>query len=1123
MKCPQCGYENKPGKHYCTECGAKIRLRCPQCNSEIEATEKFCGSCGFDLKTPTNFSDFNYLKPHSYTPKFLADKILTTRSSIEGERKLVTVLFADVANYTSIAEKLDPEEIHQIMDECFKILMNAIHKYEGTVNQFTGDGIMALFGAPVAHEDHAQRACLATLSIQKALEKYANSIRKDFGADFKMRIGLNSGPVIVGSIGDDLRMDYTAIGDTTNLAARFEGMAKPGKCLVSSHTHKLARDFFEFESLGKVRVKGKELPQEVFELTKKGKAESRIEASVAKGLTPFVGRKNSIVALMEAFEKTQSGTGQIVGVVGDAGVGKSRLLLEFKDQLPQDEIICLEGQCLPFGSAMAYLPLLDILRSFFEIKEFDQEDLIKKNMGEKILLLDRKLQSVLPPFHELLSLVVEDEAYQKLEPMQKREKIFEAIRDLLIHESQSSSNILIVEDLHWIDKTSEEFLSYLIEWLANSRIMLILLYRPEYTHPWGSKSYYNRIGLDKLTENSSTELIQAILKEGDPVPELRDLILHRAAGNPLYMEEFTHTLLENGFIVCRDQKCELVKNASEIQVPDSIQGIIAARMDRLEDNLKQTIQVAAVIGRNFAFRILETITGLNEELKSDLLKLQGLEFIYEKRLFPELEYVFKHALTQEVAYNSLLKKKKRAIHEKIGKAIQELYPRRLEEFYEVLAFHYTNSENSEKAFHYLRLSGDKSSRNHSLQEAIRFYKHAIDLLNKQPETEEIIKNKLQVLLSMSIPLRVAGYPHDSLLFLQEGERAAKYIGDEKILANFYSQIGNFHATRGNTELAQEYEENCFRQAEKIQDVELMAPVAYDLCNVYALTGEFAKVIDMAPKVIQLLEKTKRQAEFFSRPDNVYSELCGYYGLVLGVQGSFRKGAAFCEKSLRHATEIGDLRTIGFSENMFGHLYLARGDWQFAIDHFQLCIEHFEKAQWLWPLSIAYSGLVHAYSFLKDRVCVFKYYEKVHRLLQESQIELFSSFQYWMLGKAFLNLDDLKNAQSCSEKALKLSQNHHGKWDTALALMLFGEISAKTGNKHDGNAKENIFQGIRILEKLELRPFYSIGFFTLGELYFRTNRKDNALEYLKKAEKMFQVMEMDYWLATTQEVLDSLKI
>ena len=299
----------------------------------------------------------------------------------------------------------------------------------------------------------------------------------------------------------------------------------------------------------------------------------------------------------------------------------------------------------------------------------------------------------LPPFHELLSLRIEDAAYQKLEPMQKREKTFEAIRDLLVCESQRRPIILVVEDLHWIDKTSEEFLNYMIGWMAGAKVLMILLYRPEYTHPWGSKSYYNRIGLDQLTTKSSAELIRSILQGGEPAPELRELILNRAAGNPLFMEEFTHTLLENGSIRCKDRKCVLSKKASQIQVPDTIQGIIAARMDRLEDDIKRTMQVASVIGRDFAFRILETITEMRQGLKSYLLNLQGLEFIYEKSLFPELEYVFKHALTQEVAYNSLLQQRRKEIHEKIGRAIEELYPERIEEFYEMLAYHYSKSEN----------------------------------------------------------------------------------------------------------------------------------------------------------------------------------------------------------------------------------------------------------------------------------------------------------------------------------------------------------------------------------------------------------------------------------------------
>ena len=357
MKCPKCQFDNPEGAKFCNECGNKLEISCPECGKVNPLGSKFCSECGHDLKAPKEAPPIDYSQPQSYTPKFLADKILTTRSSIEGERKLVTVLFADVANYTSISEKLDPEEVHQIMDGCFKILMDEIHRYEGTINQFTGDGVMALFGAPLAHEDHAQRACHAALSIQKAIRDYAEEIKKDCGIEFKMRIGLNSGPVIVGSIGDDLRMDYTAVGDTTNMAARMEATAKPGSTLVSKDTYRLVKDFFELDTPAKIKVKGKKEEQEAYELTQVSEIETRFRASVAKGLTRFVGRENSMAALMEAYDKVQSGSGQVLGIVGEAGVGKSRLLLEFRNLLPQAEFSFVEGRCLHYGGSMSYLPI----------------------------------------------------------------------------------------------------------------------------------------------------------------------------------------------------------------------------------------------------------------------------------------------------------------------------------------------------------------------------------------------------------------------------------------------------------------------------------------------------------------------------------------------------------------------------------------------------------------------------------------------------------------------------------------------------------------------------------------------------------------------------------------------
>jgi tetratricopeptide (TPR) repeat protein len=651
--------------------------------------------------------------------------------------------------------------------------------------------------------------------------------------------------------------------------------------------------------------------------------------------------------------------------------------------------------------------------------------------------------------------------------------------------------------------------------------MLILLYRPEYVHQWGSKTYYSKIGLSQLTLQSSGELIRAILDNCIIDPELEALILNRSAGTPLFIEELTHNLIENGSIQRELNQCFLAISPEKIQIPETLQGIIAARIDRIEENLKRVMQVASVIGREFAYRILHAISDMKENLKSQLLNLQGLELIYEKSLFPELEYIFKHALTQEVAYNSLLLKKREEIHARIGKAIEEIYDERPEEFYEILAYHYSQSEQTKKALHYLQLSGEKSTRNHSLNEAIRFYRQAIEILNKQPETQEIKGKKIDVLLSMAIPLRVSGYPQDSLRFLKEGERLAKEIGDEKTLANFYSLIGNLYGTRGDMKLSQKYGENCFEQAIRIQDIEFMAPAAYDLCNLYTFIGEYSKIIDIAPGVIQLLEKTKRKSEFFSRPDNVYSEICGYYGVSLGLLGNFEDGHTYCEKSLRHAIEIGDLRTMGFCESIFGYHYFLIGDWKVSMEHFQKCIKYFEKAKWLWPLSIACCGLAYVNSFLGDRANIYKNLEKVHKLRRESPIELLSSFLYGLLGETYMNLGDLKSGRKYMERALSLAERNSEIHVQGFSWMGLGQILAKTSSSQIRKAEEYIRRGIALLEKINIRPHYSQGYFHLGKLYADTGQKAKAEENLKIAEEMFQEMGMNYWLNKTHEVLKSL--
>jgi class 3 adenylate cyclase/tetratricopeptide (TPR) repeat protein len=1083
---------------------------CPACGKGNSPGSKFCNDCGHPFaSTPTPPLDPS--KPHSYTPKFLADKILTTRSSIEGERKLVTVLFADVANFTTISEKLDPEEIHGIMDGCFKILMDEIHKHEGTINQFTGDGVMALFGAPLSHEDHAQRACHAALAIQDSLTRYSQRLKEEWSLDFRMRIGLNSGPVVVGAIGDDLRMDYTAIGDTINLASRMESLASPGTVLVSGNTHRLAMDFFTFSPLDKVQVKGKQEPQEAYRLLSPSGVETRLTASVVRGsLTPFIGREHPMASLMEAYDHVKEGSGQVVEVVGEAGVGKSRLLLEFRGLIPQEEATYLEGRCIHFGSSMAYLPLLDVLRSYVGIKEGDKELLIKTTMKERVD------PSLLSPLEDLLSLPVEDEQYLKLEPKVKKERIFEALRNLFIRLSQERTLILAIEDLHWIDKTTEEFLDYLMTSLTTSRMLLILLHRPEYTHPWGSRSYFNRIGLTQLTMKSSAELVKAILEGKEVAPELSDLILTRAAGNPLFMEELTHSLLENGSIEMKDEQYVLSRT-SDLQVPDTIQGIIAARMDRLEENLKRIMQVASVIGREFAFRILHAISGMRKEVKADLLDLQRLELIYEKSLFPELAYIFKHALIQEVAYNSLLLKKRREIHEKIGHAIEDIYPDRLEEFYEMLAYHYGRGEDLQKASHYLTLSGNKAARRNSLWEAYSFYKEALATLHRLPETGERKKKQLELLLLAAIPLHLLGYPEGCLGMLQEGEALAKELQDIRHLAFFYGRLSSHYTYKGNHLLAIKYSEDALKEGLRSEDVDLVGPIVYGLSLSYMGAGQLGKLVAVVPKVLDLIEKKGRTADFFALHINPYACCSAFCGCGLGWMGNFNEGELFFDKALRTAARLGDLRTLGLVEHNYGCFFQAKGDWKAVVEHHKKNIEYSEKVKFLSILGWGWSMLGSAYAYLGDPETGIRYGEKGIKIKKDAGIEWFLGLQYSLLGETYLQLGDLENARASMEEALRLSQKNNEKYWEATALIFLGRIQGRSDIQQIGKAEEYILQGMKIADGIKTKPPYAQGHLFLGEIYAHGGQKEKALEHLKKTETMFLEMGMDYWLAVTREV------
>jgi class 3 adenylate cyclase/pimeloyl-ACP methyl ester carboxylesterase len=705
-------------------------LDCPRCGTVNASGHRFCVKCGQALSGAAAPADPRFMSPHAYTPKHLAEKILVSRGSLEGERKQVTVLFVDVSGFTALSEKLDPEDLHQLMDQAFEAMLSEVHRYEGTVNQFLGDGLMALFGAPIAHEDHPVRAVHAALGIQRALAAYRERLRAERSIEFQVRMGLNTGAVVVGSIGDNLRMDYTAVGDTTNVAARFLALAEPGQILVSDETARVVKPYFHLQPLGEVTVKGKARPLRAFRVEGARGVKSRLEAQAEHELTPFVGRERELAILQDRFAEALGGRGQAVFVFGEAGLGKSRLLLEFRRHAEAAGVRWLLGRCVSYGGAISYLPILDLLRDFLEVKEGDSVDAMLEKINAGVQRIGADLAWTTPFVRALFSLDPGEAEVRVMTPAQRRGRTVEALRALLARESERAPLTVVIEDLHWVDSHSEEVLQLLLEGLATAPMLVLLTYRPGYAPPFGDQTYYTRITVHTLPGGQTARMVEGVLRTSDVPRPVLDLISRRAEGNPLFIEELSKALVEDGTLARVNGGYQLARNLDDAAIPDTIQGVIMARIDRLAEAAKTALQVASVIGREFTARLVERVSNMERQAAQALGELRAVELIYEKATYPELAYMFKHALTHDVAYESLLKQRRRVLHRRAGEVIEEVYADRLAEFYETLAWHYVQGEAWPKAADYLLKSAVKARSQFNYGEAARVCTEAIEILER---------------------------------------------------------------------------------------------------------------------------------------------------------------------------------------------------------------------------------------------------------------------------------------------------------------------------------------------------------------------------------------------------------
>jgi class 3 adenylate cyclase/predicted ATPase len=843
MQCPKCQFENREGARFCGECGHELELICPECGTNNRAENKFCDTCGYNLRKPEVVSAVDYSKPQSYTPKFLADKILTARSALEGERKQVTVLLADIKDSTELIKDLDPEAAQQLLDPAIHIMMDAVHRFEGTVNQVLGDGIMALFGAPIAHEDHALRACYAALAMQTAMEENTNRVRQAHGIELRIRVGLNSGEVVVRAIGNDLYMDYSAVGSTTHLAARMEQISLPGTTRLTAATLRLVEGFVRVKALGPMPVKGMSEPVEVFELTGASTIRRRLQAAVARGLTRFVGRETEIEVLSQTLEQAGAGHGQVVAAVGEAGVGKSRLVYEFIQSHHLQGWRALESASVSYGKASSYFPVVDLLKRYVHAEDGDEPRTIRAKVTGQILTLDETLQETIDPLLSLLDVLPEDSPFRELDPQQRRQQTLDALKRILLRESQVQPLLVVFEDLHWIDAETQALLDDLIESLPTARLMLLVNYRPEYQHRWGSKTYYTRLRLDPLGPESADVFLQALLGDDPGLQPLKQLLIGRTQGNPFFLEESVRTLVETNILAGESGAYRQTQDLSEIEVPATVQTILAARIDRLPAAEKRLLQTAAVIGNEVPLPLLQAICDLPEEgLLRGLSHLQAAEFLYETNLFPERIYTFKHALTQNVAYQSLLVSTRSQVHERIARVLEALFAETVEVQPELLAHHYTEAGCPKEAAECWHRAGARASERSAYVDAIAHFKNGLEQVLLLPETTERAELELALQFDLATSLIVPrGYtvPEVDQAYVR-ALALCRQVGETPMLVPVLQGLRRLYTLRGDRgdiQKACELGEQLLALAQEQNDTTLLQEAHWALGQALYFSGE----------------------------------------------------------------------------------------------------------------------------------------------------------------------------------------------------------------------------------------------------------------------------------------------
>ena len=1118
MLCSRCSATSPNGNRYCDACGTPLQPACPDCGHFNRLGARFCGGCARGLAGEDAMGGAAGGPEdggrHALPAPLAA--LLASRFAREGERKQVTILFADIRGSMELIEQLDPEAAMQRLEPALQAMTKAVHHYGGTVNRMSGDGMMAVFGAPLAFEDHAVRGCFAARDMIDAVPLLGEDL-------VDIRVGLNSGEVVVRSIGHDLSMEYEAVGPTTHLANRMEQFAAPGTVCITARTAQLAGGFVQVRPLGPAAIKGVSRPVEVFELLGAAGSTRWQVRKAAHGLTDFVGRGTELNVLSDALRRARDGRGQVVAIAGDAGVGKSRLVHEFLHGPELEGQLHLSGAAMPHDRNTPYRLIAGTLRSWLGVENSDGQAEIDAKLVAAVAALGGRVSPDHAPLRSLLDLPVQDAGWDRLDPAQRRRRTHDAVRSLVLQVAAGTPLVLVVEDTHWADFETQSVLDAIVDGLGVARLLIIVTYRPEYQNRWARHSYYSLVQLGPLAHDASDKLLQGLLGDAAELGTLRRRIIEQTDGTPLFLEEIARTLVETGVLVSEPSRFRLTRSVDEVEIPGSVQAVLASRIDRLPGEERTLLQIASVIGKDVPVALLQAVAGVPEDrLARQVLELRSQEFLYEITGSSGAEYTFKHALTHAVTYDSMLMRHRRALHGSVLAAIEEHFPERLDEFTERLADHALRGEVWGKAAAYGAKAGERANGRSAHRAATVFLERALDAAGRLPGRPDAVRQAIEIRLGLRVALAAAGDLERVSGHLQEAEVLARSIGDERRLMPIVisrSIIMNNLGELGNAVQAGLHGRAL---AERLGDRSCFISSGFALGQAFWNSGEFQMAEEVLTGSIAAVTDDLRKNH--SGTTGTASVLCivslsHTYSLV----GRSDRAFACTRDALVIASETERPYDLSYAHAAQGLAHLTFGGLDDAGLHLEeaLRVARANELLLLVPHVARYLGRAYALSGRADEARALLA-ESVAQAGRQSLVAL----QGWCaaaLGLAELMGGAREEAQRSASDALDFARRKEYRPLEVHASRLLGTIAA--GDCADtGSAQraETWFRsGAALARRLGMKPELAHCHHGLADLFARTRRPAEARAEFAEAVDLYRSSGMLAGAAAAQEALAAL--